>query len=292
MLRIREKTGSDHPETRAPVLAGGRRRRWPPATLKSESGATRIEALAKVRADSRPRCCRPSGAVAAAGAGGRDGGGFCRSRIRRVEEPSESHAGFLVVSGPARTVPPPLEIILIAARSGHEFRAGTIVFCPSLWAPGLAGGPGRRSGSPRGDRTTGRDRLAPLQTRPEPPKIVEALVSAHKWSEAVAFRGTLDRVILTRERRVLDNTSFYKLFKNNNLRRFSAPSILPRNPMAHRMLFPLTTQHSGSAEVALPDRLRRAGGIETNHEQASFSLAVPGPLGGGRAFFLYSLLYK
>jgi hypothetical protein len=104
MLRNRENTANDHPETRAPVLAGGRRRLWRPATSQPESGDTWIGARAEADA----------------------GGGPCGMRIRRVEEPSLAHAGSLVVwrqgTGPARTCPPIL--------SRQRFRAGTIAFPP------------------------------------------------------------------------------------------------------------------------------------------------------------------
>ena len=54
------------------------------------------------------------------------------------------------------------------------------------------------------------------------------------------------------------------------------------------MLFTLSTRAANDLKDAGFDSCDEAVGSEDSsaiHEQASFSLAVPGPLGGGRAFF-------
>jgi hypothetical protein len=62
--------------------------------------------------------------------------------------------------------------------------------------------------------------------------------------------------------------------------------------MAHRMLFFLSQLSTLDQRKPLfPIACGGAGGIEAKHEQASFSLAVPGPLGGGRAFSFAELNY-
>jgi len=60
---------------------------------------------------------------------------------RDVEGPSEAHAGFPVAGRPGDGAGTNISaslcyIIPMAPRSGHGFRAGTIAFCTSLWAPG------------------------------------------------------------------------------------------------------------------------------------------------------------
>jgi hypothetical protein len=162
--RNNSKRSSRNPSA---CLAGGRRRHGPPATCKPASGATRIGARAEARAHARPRRRRLSGAVTT-GAGVRDaGGGPCRRRITRVEEPkepSEAHAGSLVgVGSGGRGRHERLGLPCVYHPYGAAVRTtiprGNDRFYPSLWALGSRG-PGRRSGSTRRDRTTGRDRLS------------------------------------------------------------------------------------------------------------------------------------
>src|SRR4051812_45873520 len=62
--------------------------------------------------------------------------------------------------------------------------------------------------------------------------------------------------------------------------------------MARGMLFTLDENRGLVGRRASDDQMRRCKASIASHEQASFSLAVPGPLGGGRAFLFNSLLQK
>jgi hypothetical protein len=160
------ENSNDPPETRGPVLAGGRRRLWPPATSRPESSETSIGALPGASAHSRPRRRRRSGAGAPSGAGGRDTGGGPSGGASGESKAKEAKRGSCGVPGVGsggrgrhEHLRLPMDIISIAAWSDLRIRAGTIGFSP----PSGHRARGDRAGfrEHEGDRTTGRDRTLP-----------------------------------------------------------------------------------------------------------------------------------
>jgi hypothetical protein len=190
-------TGPFPPETGAPI-PGGRdaqelknNRERPPRNPRACSGRRPTATLATRDVPTRERRHPDRGAHRGAGqlasatppAEWRSGGGRRRGKQRRRRSLPEAHqasrgakgakpayAGFLVVWRPGDGAGSNISASLCISslwrrgRATDSERERSLLHLPV--GTGL-GGQGRRSGSPRRDRTTGRDRFAPPPTRPE-----------------------------------------------------------------------------------------------------------------------------